>query len=123
MWRQGLLPAIHAARIMHLRKDRPRLALCLTRHGCRNFIQSKTNQDLPKENMDSALEELVATYKTELGLTEKEADQLEHLQVSTSWKTVLLCVLTQQLCSVVVPANTAQERYTASAYRGFHRFP
>lgn len=49
---------------------------------CRQFIQSKTGQDLPKENMESALEELVATYKTELGLADKEADQLEHLQVS-----------------------------------------
>ena len=34
--------------------------------------------------MDSALEELVAAYKTELGLSDKEADQLEHLQVSIS---------------------------------------
>lgn len=50
--------------------------------GCRQFIQTKTGQDLPKENMESALEELVTTYKTELGLSDKEADQLQHLQVS-----------------------------------------
>lgn len=31
--------------------------------------------------MESALEELVTTYKTELGLSDKEADQLQHLQV------------------------------------------
>ena len=52
--------------------------------GCRQFIQTKTGQDLPKENMESALEELVTTYKTELGLSDKEADQLQHLQVSHS---------------------------------------
>lgn len=36
--------------------------------------------------MESALEELVAAYKTELGLSDKEADQLEHLQVSIQQK-------------------------------------
>lgn len=34
--------------------------------------------------MESALEELVTTYKTELGLSDKEADQLQHLQVGQS---------------------------------------
>lgn len=51
-------------------------------YGCRQYIHTKTGQELPKENMDAGLEELVAAYKTELGLSDKEAAQLEHLQVS-----------------------------------------
>ena len=53
------------------------LGLC----ACRHFVQSKTGQDLPKDNMDAALEEVVSSYKSELGLNDKEAYQLEHLQV------------------------------------------
>ena len=49
-------------------------------HGCRQYIHTKTGQDLPKE--DAGLEELVAAYKGELGLSDKEAVHLEHLQVS-----------------------------------------
>ena len=43
-------------------------------------MQSKTGQ-VPKDNMDAALEEVVSSYKSELGLKDKEAEQLEHLQV------------------------------------------
>lgn len=51
-------------------------------NGRRQYIQTKTGQDVPKENIDTGLEELVAAYKSELGLSDKEAAQLEHLQVS-----------------------------------------
>jgi len=49
----------------------------------RQYVQLKTGQDLPREGVDTALDEVLASYKSELGLTDKEADQLEHFQVST----------------------------------------
>ena len=45
-------------------------------------MQAKTGQDLPKEGPDSALDEVLGSYKSELGLSDKEGEQLEHLQVS-----------------------------------------
>jgi len=46
-------------------------------------VQLKTGQDLPCEGVEAALDEVLANYKSELGLTDKENDQLEHFQVST----------------------------------------
>ena len=43
-------------------------------------MQVKTGQDLPKENLSEGLEEVLGSYKAELGLTDKEAEALEHLQ-------------------------------------------
>ena len=48
----------------------------------RQYVQVKTGQDLPREVSDTALDEVLANYRTELGLSDKEAEQLEHLQVS-----------------------------------------
>ena len=45
-------------------------------------MQVKTGQDLPKENLSEGLEEVLGSYKAELGLTDKEAEALEHLQAS-----------------------------------------
>ena len=50
---------------------------------CRQYVQLKTGQDLPLEGVEAALDEVLASYKSELGLTDKETDQLEHFQVST----------------------------------------
>lgn len=78
-----LLPAVPPGRVAYMHSTFL-LSSCVSPTcmcGCRHFIQTKTGQDLPKENMESALEELVTTYKTELGLSDKEADQLQHLQV------------------------------------------
>ena len=50
---------------------------------CRQYVQAKTGQDLPKEGAESALDEILGSYKTELGLSDKESEQLEHLQVSS----------------------------------------
>ena len=49
---------------------------------CRQYVQVKTGQELPREGADAALDEVLANYRTELGLSDKEAEQLEHLQVS-----------------------------------------
>ena len=46
-------------------------------------MQLKTGQDLPREGVEAALDEVLASYKSELGLTDKETDQLEHFQVSS----------------------------------------
>jgi len=46
-------------------------------------VQLKTGQDLPREGVETALDEVLASYKSELGLTDKETDQLEHFQVNT----------------------------------------
>ena len=58
---------------------------------CRQYVQLKTGQDLAREGVEAALDEVLASYKSELGLTDKETDQLEHFQVSTlasyHWKT------------------------------------
>lgn len=45
-------------------------------------MQVKTGQDLPREGADSALDEVLGSYKAELGLSDTEAEQLDHLQVS-----------------------------------------
>ena len=45
-------------------------------------MQAKTGQDLPREGADPALDQILGSYKGELGLSDKEAEQLEHLQVS-----------------------------------------
>lgn len=49
---------------------------------CRQYVQVKTGEDLPREGVDAAVDEVLANYRTELGLSDKEAEQLEHLQVS-----------------------------------------
>lgn len=46
-------------------------------------MQLKTGQDLLREGVEAALDEVLANYKSELGLTDKETEQLEHFQVST----------------------------------------
>ena len=67
---------------------------------CRQFVQVKAGQDLPKEGMEAALDEVLVTYKAELGLTDKEAQELEHLQVPLPPLSFLsfyiLCPWTQQ---------------------------
>ncbi len=59
------------------------LTLSLLVSVCRQYVQLKTGQDLPREGVEAALDEVLASYKSELGLTDKETDQLEHFQVST----------------------------------------
>lgn len=49
----------------------------------RQYVQLKTGQDLPREGIETALDEVLTSYKSELGLTDKETNQLEHFQVST----------------------------------------
>lgn len=46
-------------------------------------MQVKTGQELPREGVEAALDEVLSSYKSELGLTDKESDQLEHFQVGT----------------------------------------
>lgn len=54
----------------------------LLSRNCRQYVQTKTGQDLPKENMEGGLEEILGSYRSELGLDDKEAQTLEHLQAS-----------------------------------------
>ncbi|KAL0033067.1 hypothetical protein WJX79_000895 [Trebouxia sp. C0005] len=49
-------------------------------HFLRQYVQLKTGQDLPREGIETALDEVLTSYKSELGLTDKETNQLEHFQ-------------------------------------------
>lgn len=54
--------------------------------------------------MDTGLEEVVPAYKAELGLSDKEAAQLEHLQVSHASPRLahdlsrMQCIVTIKIC-------------------------
>lgn len=54
-------------------------------------MQTKTGQDLPKENLGEGLDEILGSYMTELGLNDKEAEALEHLQASLWQLFAVLC--------------------------------
>lgn len=78
----------------------------------RQYVQTKTGQDLPKENLGEGLDDILGNYKTELGLTDKEGETLEHLQVRLhlrcAWHCAVpcvaqyFCVLGPTLCCAVL---------------------
>ncbi len=92
---------------------------------CRQYVQVKTGQDLPREGLDAALDEVLANYKTELGLSDKEGDQLEHLQVSNTNPS---CLFLRALLLNLWPWKTSNHTGQATlldkqAYWTHHRQP
>ncbi|KAL0054463.1 hypothetical protein WJX82_009210 [Trebouxia sp. C0006] len=65
-------------------------------HFLRQYVQLKTGQDLPCEGVEAALDEVLANYKSELGLTDKENDQLEHFQGNAKVQRVVAILRSHQ---------------------------